>query len=337
MLATVDAPAVLALLPLAVLPLLRNRRDEIVHPWTAWLPPDRIGRWVAFLWRLLAALTIGCVVVALAGPHRSGSEIERVTRGAEISILLDRSSSMDSTTRRNAPDPSGGGDQPRTKNEIVREALSTLIALRPDNRYALTLFNVAPIRVAPFTDDSAIVQAGLDASGIGRGPSETDIGSALLAAIEAFAGREYSGSRAIVLVSDGGARLEQGVQERVTRALAQQRVALYFVYVRSSQNSPDLETVGTDVGRNIDISLEEVALHLFFQSLDIDYRVFQADDPASMAEAIAEIDSAQNLPLTIREHVPRIGYRRTFAGIAFVGVLVLLGLSAVRVRVGDIA
>lgn len=332
-----DLPMVLLLLPLALLPLLRRRLDESPHPWIDLLPADPLGNWVARLWQLIAVLTMASLIIGLAGPHRSGTEIERITRGAEISLVLDRSSSMDEGTRRNVPEPGQGATEVRSKNEVVRDALSRLLDERPDNRFALTMFNVAPIRIAPFTDDEALVQAGLDASGIGRGPSKTDIGRALLAAIDAFSGRDYTGSRAIVLVSDGGARLDEQVREAVARELARQRVALYFIYVQSGVNSPDLELVGTDVGRDIDNEKEEVALHLFFQGLDIDYRVFQAHDPDSMARAIAEIDSAQNLPLTITERVPRVDHRTGYLMFALLGVLLLSGLAGLRRTTGATA
>src|SRR3989337_37174 len=36
-----EAPWALFLLPLAILPLLRRRRDSVTFPWLAWLPADR--------------------------------------------------------------------------------------------------------------------------------------------------------------------------------------------------------------------------------------------------------------------------------------------------------
>src|SRR5579859_2471318 len=43
-------PWVLVLLPLAVLPLLRRRRDTLMFSHLGWLPADRAGRIVGFLW-----------------------------------------------------------------------------------------------------------------------------------------------------------------------------------------------------------------------------------------------------------------------------------------------
>jgi len=331
-------PQALALLPLALLPLVPlvpafgRRGDELGVGSTRWLPRDPLGTVAECLWRVLAVATIACLVVALARPATEGTRIERVGRGAEILVLLDRSSSMDAQIR--LPPPALG-EAPRaaiTKNGVVRESLTRLVAERPDNRYALTMFNAAPMPSVPFGDDPALVRAGLDASGIGRGPSDTEMGRALIAAVETFDGRAYTGSRAIMLVSDGGARLDEETRERIRRGLARNRVALYFVYIRSSPNSPNLErvsTVAAELASDV-ASLEEIALHVFFGSLESEYRVFEADDPESMSTAVTAIDERQNLPLTWFERVPRVDLTRPWLALACAGSLVLLGLSVLR-------
>lgn len=323
-----EFPQLLALLPLALLPLMRHRRDSLTFPWIDWLPHDSIGGLVQLAWRLLAMLTLALIIVGLAMPGMSETRIERIGRGAEISILMDRSSSMDAEIRRNAPEPGKQAQPTQSKNDVARKALSWLLNQRPQNRFALTLFNTAPIRVAPFTDDVAIVQAGLDASDIGRGSNQTNMGLGLLAAIDGFNGRSYTGSRVILLVSDGGARLDDSTRERVQRGLERNRISLYFIYIQSDPNSPNLELVGTDT----DATIEEVALHVFFDSLDIEYRVFQADNPESMAAAIAEIDRLQNLPLVYYERVPRIDYSRVCFIAALICCMFLAGLTATKLE-----
>jgi len=127
-----------------------------------------------------------------------------------------------------------------------------------------------------------------------------------------------------MLVSDGGARLSELEQRLIREGLLANRVSLYFIYIQSSPNSPDLERVGLQS----DSTVEEVALHLFFQGLDVPYRVFQADDPDSMSAAVAEIDKQQNLPLTYLQQVPRVDFRNhalVFAALCSI-VLALLSL-----------
>lgn len=321
-------PLLLLLLPLVLLPWLRSRVESLDFSYSEWLPEDSTGLWLERGWRLLASLSFAALIVGLAGPGRSEQQIQRVGRGAEISILLDRSASMDTRIRRKLPEPWEAPRASQTKNEVVRAALLDLLEQRPDNRYALNLFNIVALRVTPFSDDVDMVIAGLQASGIGRGPSETNMGLALLTAIETFEDRDYSGSRSIVLVSDGGARLAQPIQDLIRKGLQKHKISLYFIYIQSSPNSPDLEKIGM----HSESTIEEVELHVFFQGLGVEYQVFQANDPESMAEAVKQIDTQQNSPLTYFEQLPRVDHSRIFYIIAFASCLLLSGLGLWRME-----
>lgn len=72
-------PWVLLLAPLAILPWLRRQRDALTFSYLAWLPSDRLGRCIGLLWRGVASLAIGCMVVALAGPGRSEVQVARTS------------------------------------------------------------------------------------------------------------------------------------------------------------------------------------------------------------------------------------------------------------------
>ncbi len=321
-------PWLLLLLPLALLPLIPNRRDGLPFPWINWLPVDVTGQRLHRLWQGLAALTIALLVVALAGPKSSESVIERIGRGAEISILLDRSASMDGEIRRPILRDYQLNAEQETKNGLARDALSWLLEQRPENRYALTLFNVVPMRIAEFTDDTEFLNAALDATSIGRGPKETNMGIALLAAIDAFNQRPYTGSRALLLVSDGGAKLDEATRKKIQEGLVKNQISLYFIYVQSGINAPDFELVGTDA-----TSLaEEIELHIFFKNLGTQYQVFQADDVASMGEAVSTIDSLENLPLTYYEKIPGMDYSRLLFIGALLSCLVLALIAVTRLE-----
>lgn len=324
----VQFPWVLALLPLTLLPFLHRQQDSIGLPSLQWLPRDTTGPNLRRLWSAAAALGLLALILALAGPGRSQTTVERIGRGAELSILMDRSASMDANVRRHVLQPGAEARPEQPKREVVRKALKWLVEERPDNRYALTLFNTSPIPVAPFSDDEGLILAGLAASSVGRGPNKTNMGLALIAAIEQYDNRSYSGSRSILLVSDGGARLDEETRTKITEGLTRNSISLYFIYIQSSKNSPDLETIGPDA----EDLVEEIALHQFFLELGTEYRVFQANDPESMKEAVKQIDQQQNLPLSYTEQVPRIDYSRWFYMAALGACLILASLSAFRVH-----
>lgn len=317
-------PWLLLLLPLALLPLLRRRSDTLVYSAIAWLPLDRVGRAAGFLWRAFAVAAMASTVVGLAGPGQSGTQVQRTGRGAEILILMDRSASMDANII--PKDVKAGGQfnaSLPTKSQVVRELMSDFVKKRPDDRFAFMTFSTSPMLVAPFTQEHTSIQAGLAATGVGRGLPDTLMGKALLAAIEQFDGRTYSGSRLIIVASDGGAQLDEPTRQRIQAGLARQKIGLYWIYIRSNPNSPDLtkEAAGT-----LD-SEEELALHTFFRSLPTPYRLYQTDDSAAMAAAMAEIDRQQNFPLSFYERVPR---RDDSAAFYLAALLCCAGLLACR-------
>jgi mxaC protein len=325
-------PWLLALLPLALLPLWRSRRDAIGFSYVSWLPRDRAGQILGWFWRGCAVLAIASAIVALAGAGRPQSAVVRTGHGAEILVLMDRSRSMDDNMQPSdwrTIDPLSRlahlsrGPQ---KSRVARTLISRFVAQRPDDRFALTLFSTRPMSVVPFTQDDETVEAGIDAAGVGRGLSNTDVGRALLAAIGEFEHREYTGSRIILLVSDGGAFLPDPIRKLVRSGLQRDHVSLYWIHLKS-YNTPalDSEEPGAD-------SHPEVALHRFFKTLTTPYRVYEAEVQEDLAKAVADVGRQQNLPLDFVEQIPRADYSRVFIALAAVACALLLAGRALILR-----
>lgn len=321
-------PWALLLLPLTVLPLLRRRRDTLPFSYAPWLPKDPLGQIAGWLWRILAAVAIFSTVIALAGLGKPQTQVARVGRGAEILVLMDRSRSMDDhmlpsdwrKIDRSLLIHHLARGQPKAK--VARDLLSKFVAERPDDRFGLMFFSTKPLSVVSFTQHDEVVQAGITAADIGRGLANTEVGRALLAAIAEFDRRSYSGSRIILLVSDGGAYLDDETKQKVLAGLARNRIALYWIYLRS-YNSPTLDN--TDPDRS---SAPEMALHTFFQSLRTPYKAYQAEVPEDLQKAVADVGKQQNFPLDFMEEVPRQDYSRRFiAAAAICCLLLLLGRS----------
>lgn len=325
-------PLVLLALPLALLPLLRARRDTLTFSHLAWLPRDRIGQIAGFLWRALAVLAIASTVLALAGPGRPETQVMRTGYGAEVLLLMDRSRSMDD---RMLPsdwrtiDPLNIAYQARSrgpiKAQVARDLLAQFVRQRPNDRFAVMFFSTNPLNVVPFTGHGEVVLAGIEAGGVGRGLGDTDVGNALTAAIGEFERRPYSGSRIILLVSDGGAQLDDPTRRRISAGLLRNRITLYWIYIRSF-NSPTLDAAGGDE------AVPEIALHMFFQALATPYQAYQAEIPEDLAKAVADVGRQQNLPLDFVERIPRQDYSRHFVALAALACLVLLGYRSMLLR-----
>jgi mxaC protein len=247
-------------------------------------------------------------------------------------VLMDRSRSMDDhmlPTNWGKLDPNDrmtqlDGGPP--KAQMARDLLSRFVAQRTDDRFSLMFFSTQPIRVVRFTQHNAVVQAGITAGGVGRGLADTDVGRALLAAIAEFDQRTYTGSRMVVLVSDGGARLDTATKRRIHAAALRQRVSLAWIYLRSV-NSPKLDTPG-----EANESVPEIALHRFFQTLPGAYRAYEADDPESVARAVADVGRQQNFPLDYSERVPRRDFSGAALAAAVACCVLLFAMRAATLR-----
>jgi mxaC protein len=155
----------------------------------------------------------------------------------------------------------------------------------------------------------------------------------MLAAIGQFEGRAYSGSRIILMVSDGGAQLDPVVRQRIQAGLARNRIALYWIYLRTG-TSPSLQAAGplpaTSSGG--ESPSQELALHRFFQGLQTPYRLYEAEDARAMSAAIAEVGRQQNLPLAFTERVPRQDAGPWVFAVALAACAGLLALRCVQLR-----
>ncbi|GLU32658.1 vWA domain-containing protein [Trinickia caryophylli] len=315
-------PWMLLLLPLALLPFVPRRDDALPFSWSALLPPDRFGRMLDRAARAAAALAMAAIVVGLAGPGNAHLEARRTGHGAEVLVLMDRSGSMSGVMASRGVNT--GGD---SKNKIAREALAAFVDARPNDRFAFMLFGISPVLAMPFTYDHAVIQDAIAGTAIGRGMPDTQLGRGLIAAIAQFDGRDASAHRAIVMVSDGGARLDAAERERIAEGLARNRIALYFIYLRSSVYSAAL-----DAAVRAGDASPEADLHRFFLTLHTPYRLFEARDANTMSAAMSEINRQQRFPITFVERLPRQDRSPWCFAVALACCAALVAVRMVQVR-----
>ena len=339
-----DRPLLLLLLPLALLPLIAPVGTPLPNGWLAFAPRDLMSRLAGWALRAAAALAIAALVFALAAPYWPEYSVERIGQGAEIVLVLDRSRSMDQGFAASATNaPRGTGPEAldyyfaRTPNrlrdskgKVARQLLGEFTAQRPDDRFALVVFSTLPMRVLPFTDKAEVIQAAIAAGNVGRGLSETNIGLALEAALEMFDGRPYTGSRIVMLVSDGGDRLDPDTRERVAYLARKQRVAIYWLYLRSG-NSPGLAPQPGDAPTMAE-SVPEMLLHGFFNSLETPYRAYEASDTQALQRAIADVNRLEKLPIVYSDLMPRRELAPYAMALALLAVLLLLAARVTEIR-----
>jgi mxaC protein len=324
-------PLLLLLLPLALLPLLRSAAASARYPWLELVPADPLSNTLEWLLRAAAAAAIAATAVGLSGPYLPGPTVERVGRGAQIVVLLDRSLSMD--------EPLGSANYarlyafaqmaPDSKQAVARRFLSRFVARRGNDLMSLIVFSTFPIPVLPFTARRPLIQAAIHAGATYHGLADTDIGAAILAAARMFRNQPYTGSRVVLLVSDGGAELNTATRVKIRTAFAEERIALDWIYLRS-YTSPGLTRTGAAASGTQ--GNPELALHHFFETLLTPYHLYQAENPQALREAIADIGRAQTLPIRYGERMPRLSLAPGAFAIALAAAAVLLIASLLEVR-----
>ncbi|MFA6140169.1 MAG: vWA domain-containing protein [Hyphomicrobium sp.] len=324
-----DTPMVLVLLPLALLPIIFVVQRQQGYPSLAVLEPDALSRAADIGMHVAGVIAIAGLIAAVGGLHLKGQTIERVGEGAHIVLLLDRSSSMDDTFAGRPP-----GDGEASKSAAARRLLREFIARRPHDRFGVAAFSTMPMHVLPITSHKDAVLGAVDA--ITRpGLAYTNVGLGLAMALSMNEADPTAASRAILLVSDGAAVIDRRVQEKLRAAIAKRPVTLYWLYLRTAGAPGIFDPPDEDVP-DTPQSLPERHLNLFFHTLKVPYRAFEAENPQAVADAITENDKLERNPIRYHERIPE----RDLSGIAYAVaaamllLLLLAKLAEVRLDAG---
>ena len=319
------APWFLLLLPLAILPLLSKPTQTGIHPALSLLPEDPASTWLDWLLRLLGVVAIVALTGALAGLHQTAQPYHHFTRGAEIAIVLDRSRSMDQRLVPRDTDIDWRSSAHEKKGVVAQRVLSDFVTARREDHFAFVLFSSRPMPVSDFTREHGVIQAAIAASQTGRGISETELGQALEQALRMFENRPFIGPRAIMLVSDGGARLDVQTRQRLKQLIARTRVALYWIYLRSFR-SPGLMP-DTELTDNQMDSVPEHFLHRFFQSSGAVYKAYEAESPQAMQAALDDVRQLEDRPIRYRAIRPIQDLDRQLLSLGLAALAVLCAVS----------
>src|SRR5690606_22931693 len=294
-------PNVLWLLPLALLPLLLERSHSRNYSWLALLPSDPLSSTVAVLLKLLAVVALAAILLGLASPHTQEQHIEKTGVGAQIALVLDRSASMDEPF-------SGagvGGRVGETKSAAASRLITDLIRQRENDLVGLITFSNSAMHVLPLTDNQEAVIAAVRATA-NNALFQTNIGSGLTSGTALFERIPNSGSRAIILISDGAGRISADIQQRIRDWLNRMDIGLYWIVLK--------QPGGLSIFDESYVPPEDeplppaMALYEFFQTLKTPFNAYEADDPTSLEKAIADINQKEKKPIVYMEKIPGKNY-----------------------------
>lgn len=323
-----DHPLFLLLLPLALLPFLASPLRLSPVPSAEVVPEDPLSAAIGWTLAILGALAIALVVLGLAGLHRRDQTVERRGTGANIVLLLDRSSSMDSTFANRSPE-----GKEESKSVASRRLLTDFAARRPADRVAVAAFSTAPMPIVPMTDHHEAVRAAIAA--IDRpGLAHTDVGRGLALAFSMFDDSSSETSRALVLVSDGAAVIDRRVQDALRDAASKDPVQLYWLFLRT-QGSKGIADRPPPGEPDIPQVYPERHLDIFLKSLGLPYRSFEAKSAADVSAAIRQIDELEQRPTIFKETIPRQDLDWLCYLLAAIASALLLGAKLAERRLGE--
>ncbi|MFA6178210.1 MAG: vWA domain-containing protein [Candidatus Methylopumilus sp.] len=319
-----STPWVLWLLPLALLPLVLNRTHSRTYSWIAMLPRDPLSDLIGLLLKILAVLALIFILCGLAGPHSAQQHIERIGVGAQIALVLDRSASMD--------DPFSGGVDGRvgeTKSVAASRLITQFVNSRQNDMFGMITFSNSAMYVLPLTENREAVLAAIQATA-GNALFQTNIGSGLTAGAGLFEKVPDSGSRAIILLSDGGGRMSAEVQQKLRDWLDRLNIGLYWIVLRQPGGLSIFDT--TYVPREDAALPPQIELNEYFKTLKTPFHAYEAEDPKSLAAAIDDINQKEKKPIRYLEQIPGKDFTRLCYLLAALMIGLLLCVKYLEVR-----
>ncbi|SHE22761.1 MoxR-like ATPases [methanotrophic endosymbiont of Bathymodiolus puteoserpentis (Logatchev)] len=295
----VDYPWVLLALLMSLFPLFNNGVTQVPYPSIEIIPNDGLSSFISVLIKLIAVAAITFLVLALAGLNRGEQSRERIGYGAHIVLLLDRSKSMDYTYAGKAPD---GSEE--SKASAAKRLLSEFIKQRKHDRIGVAGYSTSALFFMPLTENKQAALAAVSATDL-PALAYTNISKGLAMGLSYFQQQSsQTGSRIILLVSDGAAVIDPDSEAKIRRWAKQLNIRLYWIFMRS-ENSPGLYEKPEDPRDDNAGAMPERYLHLFFTSLGIPYKAYQAENPDAVQEAINDINQLENMPLHYVEKIPK--------------------------------
>lgn len=321
---TLSFPWVLWFLPLAFIPLIFKETSLQYYSWNEMIPKDRLSSIIAIILKFIATLILITIIVGLSGPHSQQREIEKIGIGAQIGLVLDRSASMD--------DPFAGNDQSKVgemKSAAAARLITDFVNSRKNDMMGMVSFSNSAMYVLPLTDNKNAIIAAVRATA-GNALFQTNIGSGLTTGAELFNKVPDSGSRAVILLSDGAGRIDAATQEKIKDWFGRLKISLYWIVLRQPGGISIFNT--SFKARDDDVLPPQIELNEFFKSLNSPFQAYEAEDPKTLQKAIEDINQKEKKPIKYFEKIPGQDYSTHCFVTAALLMIALLTLKLIEVR-----
>lgn len=288
--------ALLLLLPLGIVLMARKKPMRgIIFPAISDLVTisKTLKQRVSALLPLMRISSIFLALISLARPQISNTETIIRTKGVDIVISLDLSTSMLAVDR--------SSSQHRSRLDIAKDVTRDFITKRTGDRIGLVAFAARPYPIGPLTVDHQWLTETL----IRLSPSSTEdgtaIGDGLLAALNRLRSSPAE-SRTIILLTDGRSNTGATTPQDATAVAHGLGVKIHTVGIGSKGKAefPVEDPFGGTIWREVNADLDEAALRDIASMTG--GRYFRADNADNLRSIFAEIDKLEKRTITEKKH-----------------------------------
>ena len=314
---------VLFFLPLITVPFIFFQSNNNNYSWNEMIPSDPLSTIIGVLLKFLSSVIIALLVVILAEPFSDQKVVERVGEGAQIGLVLDRSASMDEPF-------SGGGDKAgETKSAAASRLIIDFFEARTNDMVGVITFSNSAMFVLPLTENKEAIKAAVSATA-GNALFQTNIGAGLTSSAALFNEVADSGSRAVILLSDGAGRIDADTQQKIRDWFDRFDIGLYWIVLKQEGG---ISIFDEDyVPRDEDQLPPQVELYEYFSTFRSPFKAYEAEDPKSLETAIKDISLKEKKPITYSERIPGKSYSLPLLLVALFLSLLLLLLKFIEVK-----
>lgn len=317
-------PWLLWLLPLAILPLVFQRAHSKNYSWLDMLPADPLSDLIGLILKVLAVLTLFFIILGLGAPHTNQQQVERIGIGAQIGLVLDRSASMDE-----AFSGSTTGTVGESKSAAASRLITEFVRSRQNDLMGIITFSNSAMYVLPLSENKEAIIAAVRATA-GNALFQTNIGSGLTLGASLFEKVPDSGSRVVILLSDGAGRVGEDTQQKIREWYDRAQISLYWIVLRQpggisifdKKFKPDPEKALPP----------QIELHEFFKTMKMPFQAYEADDPKTLQLAINDINRKEKKPIKYLEKIPGKDFSNLCFLIAAIMIALLLGVKYLEVK-----
>lgn len=317
-------PWALLLLPIITIPFWLKSSQGQMYSWLDIVPHDKFSETANLILKIITSLLFASIVIALASPRGSDQKINKTGKGAQTVMVIDRSVSMDHPFAGDA----SSGTAAEIKSAAARRLITKFIDSRPVDMMGVVGFSNSALYGVKITNNRDAIHAAIDAA-TSSAINQTNIGSGLTQAVSLFDNIENSGSRAIILLSDGAGKISPRIKQKIKESLEARNLNLYWIVLRE----PDSISIFSPSNSQFTEGSEPAPIELdkLFKSLRIKYKAYEADNPGALQSAIQDINAREKKKIQYTISIPGHDYSVDF--IVFALFLSLLILVAKNLRV----